>query len=64
MKQKTKKTLAKRVKITGTGKIMSRQIRTGHLKRKWSSSKKHRKNRVEEIDSKGQKKIIKDMLNI
>ncbi|MBI2595791.1 50S ribosomal protein L35 [Candidatus Daviesbacteria bacterium] len=33
-KHKTKKALSKRVKITGTGKILrSHQLRAGHLKR-------------------------------
>lgn len=33
-KQKTKKALMKRVKITGTGKIMrSHQLRSGHYRR-------------------------------
>lgn len=32
-KVKTKKTLAKKIKITGTGKIMrSHQLRSGHLR--------------------------------
>lgn len=34
IKHKTKKSLSKRVKITGTGKIMrSHQLRSGHLRR-------------------------------
>jgi len=34
IKRKTKKALMKRVKITGTGKIMrSHQLRSGHLRR-------------------------------
>jgi large subunit ribosomal protein L35 len=34
VKRKTKKSLMKRVKITGTGKIMrSHQLRSGHLRR-------------------------------
>ncbi|MBI2022606.1 50S ribosomal protein L35 [Candidatus Daviesbacteria bacterium] len=38
-KQKTKKALVKRVKITGTGKIMrSHQLRSGHLRRNKSKS--------------------------
>ena len=38
-KPKTKKSLAKRVKITGTGKIMrSHQLRSGHLRRNKSKS--------------------------
>jgi large subunit ribosomal protein L35 len=38
-KIKTKKTLYKKVKITGTGKIMrSHQLRSGHLRRNKSKS--------------------------
>ena len=34
IKQKTKKSLMKKIKITGTGKIMrSHQLRSGHLRR-------------------------------
>lgn len=34
IKHKTKKSLSKRVKVTGTGKIMrSHQLRSGHLRR-------------------------------
>ncbi len=34
VKRKTKKALLKRVKITGTGKVMrSHQLRSGHLRR-------------------------------
>ncbi len=39
IKHKTKKALMKRVKITGTGKIMiSHQLRSGHLRRRKSKS--------------------------
>jgi ribosomal protein L35 len=38
-KHKTKKALIKRVKITGTGKIMrSHQLRSGHLRRRKSKN--------------------------
>lgn len=38
-KQKTKKILTKKIKITGTGKIMrSHQLRSGHLRRSKSAS--------------------------
>lgn len=39
VKHKTKKALMKRVKITGTGKVMrSHQLRSGHLRRNKSKS--------------------------
>lgn len=45
-KLKTKKVLAKKIKITGTGKIMrSHQLRSGHLRRHKSKSalRRHKK---------------------
>ncbi len=42
-KLKTKKTLAKRIRVTKTGKVMRKQIGIGHLKIKMDSSRKHRK---------------------
>lgn len=59
---KTRKTLIKRVKITKSGKILKKQNRTGHLKRKWSANKKHRKTGLEEVTSKGYKDKIKTLL--
>ncbi len=61
-KLKTKKTLAKRLRITKTGKILKNQVATGHLKRKWSANKKHRKNRVLEQENKGHRKMFRKML--
>lgn len=45
MKLKSKRTLAKRIKITSTGKIMRKKITGGHLRVKLASGSKHRKNR-------------------
>lgn len=42
-KLKTKKTLAKRIKITKKGKIVRKLQATSHNKRKWSASKRFRK---------------------
>ena len=39
-KLKTKKTLLKRIRKTKTGKLVRKQVRTGHLKAKWGSKKK------------------------
>lgn len=61
-KIKTKKTLLKRIKITKTGKILKKQICTGHLKRKWSVNKKHRKNRTKEQTNSGHIKVFKALL--
>lgn len=59
---KTKKTLAKRVKITGSGKLLKNQSDTGHLKVKWSANKKTRKNKRLVQHNKGHIKIIKKLL--
>ncbi len=42
-KIKTKKTLLKRIRITSRGKLIRGQVGTGHLKSKWSNTKKFRK---------------------
>lgn len=61
-KMKTKKTAAARIKITKKGKIMRKAIRTGHLKRKWSASKRHRKTGLSEQSDSGQIKRFKKLL--
>ncbi|OGC68715.1 hypothetical protein A2415_02055 [candidate division WWE3 bacterium RIFOXYC1_FULL_39_7] len=61
-KLKTKKTLTKRIKVTKNGKIMKKQTRTGHLKSKWSASKKSRKNNMELQLNRGHIKVIKKLL--
>ncbi len=59
---KTRKTLLKRIKITKSGKVLKKQNRTGHLKRKWNANKFHRKTGLEEMDTKGYIKQFKKML--
>lgn len=49
-KLKTRKTLARRVRITKNGKIMHKQTRTGHLKVKMDSSRKSRTSGVSVTD--------------
>lgn len=61
-KLKTKKTLAKRIKITKTGKILKKSIEAGHLKVKWSAKKKYRKKGSSEQLNKGHRKMFKKML--
>lgn len=61
-KLKTKKTLSKRVKITKNGKVLKKQCNTGHLKRKWSASKKSRKNSLVVQSNKGHIKMFKTLL--
>lgn len=63
-KIKTKKSLAKRIKITGTGKIMrSHQLRSGHLRRHKSKRALRRHARPIQINKTGLK-AIKRMLGI
>jgi ribosomal protein L35 len=61
-KLKTKKTLAKRIKITSKGKILKKQTRTGHLKSKWDASKKGRKSKRLVQHNKGHIKVIKKLM--
>ena len=61
-KLKTKKTLIKRVKISKGGKILKKQSNTGHLKRKWSASRKSRKGSVLVQENKGHIKVMKTLL--
>lgn len=64
IKPKTKKSLLKRIKITGTGKIMrSHQLRSGHLRR--NKSKGALRRHAEPIlFSKTSLKAIKRMLGL
>jgi len=61
-KLKTKKTALKRIKISKRGKLVKKQINTSHLKKKWSTNKRHRKNRTDKILNIGQRKIFKKLL--
>lgn len=64
IKRKTKKSLMKRVKITGTGKIMrSHQLRSGHLRRN-KSKKVLRKHAVAIELDKSAVKAARQMLGI
>lgn len=60
-KQKTKKAARKRVKITGTGKILIGNVRMSHLKTKKSAKRKRRKSGMREL-AKADRKKIKKML--
>lgn len=61
-KLKTKKTAIKRVKITKSGKVLKKAVSAGHLKRKWSTSKKHRKSGLSEQTNKGHLKMFQKIL--
>lgn len=61
-KLKTKKTLAKRIKITKGGKIVKKQSRTGHLKERWTASKRGRKGQELVQRNKGHIKMFKRLM--
>lgn len=52
----------KRIKITKNGKIMTKQTRTGHLKRKMDSSRRFRTKGAEEQTNLGQTRRFKRLL--
>ena len=58
-KQKTRKSIEKRFKITKTGKVLRRQAFKGHLNTKKSAKRKRRLSRVVQVKGKYAKKIIK-----
>lgn len=61
-KLKTKRTLLKRIRVTRTGKLIRKQISTGHLKVKWNSTKKFRKAKKQVQSNKGHIKKLKRLL--
>jgi len=61
-KLKTKKTLAKRIKITKSGKIVRKQQATSHNKRKWTASKRFRKLKEAVVTTSGVIKRLKKLL--
>ncbi len=60
-KMKTKKAASKRLKVTGSGKIMRRQTGQGHLLSKKSSHRKRRLSDDKEVRG-GDAKHIADLL--
>lgn len=58
-KQKTRKVVAKRFKITKTGKVKRKHANTTHNSRKDSADAKHRKKRNQQVKGKFEKKIKK-----
>lgn len=63
-KLKTKKSVVKRIKVTGTGKLLrSHQFRTSHLRRKKSKSALRRHAQMFEV-TKGNAKALKRMLGM
>jgi large subunit ribosomal protein L35 len=61
-KLKTKKAIAKRFKITGTGKVLRYGSGGAHLLSKKSSKRKRRIKKASCLQSKGEIKLIKKLL--
>jgi ribosomal protein L35 len=61
-KLKTKKTLKKRVKVTGSGKLITNKTGLRHLKRKWGNSRRFSKLRGNSITTRGIINNIKRLL--
>lgn len=63
-KLKTRKAVLKRIKVTGSGKLLrSHQLRTSHLRRKKSKQALRRHARVQPVN-KANAKTIKRMLGL
>jgi len=60
-KLKTRKTAAKRFKVTKSGKLLHRKSRTSHLRAKQSSAKKRRKSGTTTI-AKANAKTVRKMI--
>ncbi len=58
-KQKTKKSAAKRFKVTKTGKVLHRQKGIRHLRAKKSKRRIRRMKQMKEVFGKYKKKILK-----
>lgn len=63
-KAKTKKIVAKRFKITGTGKVLRRVQGARHLRRKKNKARQRRQDRLTRVDNKRFEKIVKRFLSI
>ena len=61
-KLKTKKTLKKRIKISGTGKVIIGHGNSGHLKRKYTANRKGRKKGYKEFENTSFKSRFKKLL--
>ena len=61
-KLKTKKSAAKRFKITGTGKVLHYGAGGGHLLSKKSAKRKRRIKKAQQLKGSGDAKTIKKLL--
>lgn len=64
MKQRTRKSISKRIKVTSTGKLLKRhQLGAGHLKRNKSNTALNRQKKMSEI-FKGEAATLRKALGI
>ena len=56
--QKTRKSVSKRFKVTGTGKVMRRSSNTRHLLSSKSRTQRRRANKSKRVDSGFEKKML------
>ena len=59
--QKTRKSISKRFKITGSGKVMRRSPNTRHLLSSKSRKQRRRANKSKRVDSGFEKKMLASM---
>ncbi|MEI7651072.1 MAG: 50S ribosomal protein L35 [Verrucomicrobiota bacterium] len=59
--QKTRKSISKRFKVTGTGKVMRRSANTRHLLSSKSRKQRRRANKSKRVDSGFEKKMLASM---
>ncbi|MBU1176958.1 MAG: 50S ribosomal protein L35 [Patescibacteria group bacterium] len=64
IKLKTNKALSKRIKVTGSGKILKRALHQSHFNAKESGNKTRRKRKTSEMSSVDIKKIKQILPNI
>ena len=60
-RSKTRKSVAKRFKITGSGKVMRRSPNTRHLLSSKSRKQRRRANKAKRVDSGFEKKMLASM---
>lgn len=63
-KQKTKKIVSKRFKVTKTGKLLHRVQGARHLRRRKSKARQRRQDRSKAVESRPYQRVIKRFLNI
>lgn len=63
-KQKTKKIVSRRFKVTKTGKLLHRVQGARHLRRRKNKARQRRQDKTKEVTSRPYQRMIKQFLNI